>query len=102
MGNVLTKLDDRDKTWTYEYDDSGRLKTITDPLMRVKSITDKDPAQNVFMQYSYIYDKMDNITSKATWQGVQNYTYDDLYRLTTRIIPWMRMNPSPTILWATV
>jgi YD repeat-containing protein len=53
-----------------------------DPLMRVKSITDKDPAQNVFMQYSYTYDKMDNITSKATWQGIQNYTYDDLYRLT--------------------
>jgi len=58
-----------------------------DPLMRIKSITDKDPAQNVLMEYNYTYNKMDNITAKATWQGVQNYTYDDLYRLTASDYP---------------
>ncbi|MBW2603600.1 MAG: RHS domain-containing protein [Deltaproteobacteria bacterium] len=59
----------------------SKQEYIYDPLMRIKSITDKDPAQNVLMQYNYNYDKMDNITAKATWQGIQNYTYDDLYRL---------------------
>jgi len=54
-----------------------------DPLMRVKQITSRDPAQNVLMQYAYAYDKMDNITGKDTEHGSYAYMYDDLYRLTT-------------------
>jgi len=53
-----------------------------DPLMRVKSITAKDPAQNILLNYQYNYDKMDNITAKVTEHGEYDYGYDDLYRLT--------------------
>ena len=54
---------------------------VYDPLMRVESITAKDPAQNVLMNYQYNYDKMDNITSKGTDHGNYAYGYDELYRL---------------------
>ena len=52
-----------------------------DPLMRIKSITAKDPGQNILLNYQYAYDKMDNIQSKGTEQGDYTYGYDDLYRL---------------------
>ncbi|MCK4542700.1 MAG: RHS domain-containing protein [Spirochaetales bacterium] len=52
-----------------------------DPLMRVKSITAKDPGQNVLLNYQYTFDKMNNITSKTTEHGEYDYGYDDLYRL---------------------
>jgi YD repeat-containing protein len=54
-----------------------------DPLMRVKSIVAKDPAQNILMNYQYEYDKIDNITAKDTEHGAYEYGYDDLYRLTS-------------------
>ena len=60
----------------------SRRQYVYDPLMRVKSITAKDPGQNVVMSYLYTYDKMDNITTKATDHGPYEYGYDDLYRLT--------------------
>ena len=43
----------------------------------------KDPAANPVMDYSYTYDRMDNITEKATGDGNYTYGYDDLYRLST-------------------
>ena len=52
-----------------------------DPLMRVKSITARDPGQNILLNYQYDYDKMDNITAKVTEHGRYGYGYDDLYRL---------------------
>ena len=52
-----------------------------DPLMRVKEITSKDPGGNVLVDYDYAYDRMDNITTKATEHGDYTYGYDDLYRL---------------------
>ena len=52
-----------------------------DPLMRVKSITAKDPGQNVLLNYQYSHDKVDNITEKATEHGDYGYDYDELYRL---------------------
>jgi YD repeat-containing protein len=52
-----------------------------DPLMRVKSITAKDPGQNLLLNYHYNYDRMDNITAKVTEHGEYGYGYDDLYRL---------------------
>ena len=62
----------------------GAKKDYTyDPLMRVKSITVKDPAQNVLMNYGYNYDKMDYILEKGTEHGEYAYSYDELYRLTT-------------------
>ena len=48
--------------------------------MRVKQITAKDPAANDVLNYAYNYDRMDNITAKATENG--EYGYDDLHRLT--------------------
>ena len=61
----------------------SRRQYVYDPLMRVTSITAKDPGQNVVMSHQYSYDKMDNITAKATEHGPYDYGYDDLYRLTT-------------------
>lgn len=59
----------------------GSTKDYTyDPLMRVKTIEVKDPAQNP-IQYRYDYDKMDNITTRNTEKGSYAYSYDDLYRL---------------------
>ena len=49
--------------------------------MRVKSITARDPEQNVLLNYEYTFDKMDNISKKATEHGNYEYGYDDLYRL---------------------
>ena len=56
---------------------------VYDPLMRIKQITAKDPAQNLLMNYQYTYDKMDNIKTKGTEHGDYQYGYDDLYRLTS-------------------
>jgi YD repeat-containing protein len=53
-----------------------------DPLMRIKQITSKDQGANELLNYQYNYDKMDNITVKATEYGAYAYGYDDLYRLT--------------------
>ncbi|MCB2147703.1 MAG: hypothetical protein KQI81_14595 [Deltaproteobacteria bacterium] len=53
-----------------------------DPLMRVKQITAKDPASNPVLNYAFEYDRMDNITAKATEHGDYGYAYDDRYRLT--------------------
>ena len=54
---------------------------VYDPLMRVKQITSADPGQNVMVDYQYDYDRMDNITTRATEHGEYVYGYDDLYRL---------------------
>ena len=53
-----------------------------DPLMRVKQILAKDPAGNAVLDYSYSYDSIGNILSKQTEDGIYNYTYDALSRLT--------------------
>ncbi len=61
----------------------GTTRELTyDPLMRTKSITVRDPAQNVLMDYHYQHDRMGNITTKVTEHGEYTYDYDDLYRLT--------------------
>jgi RHS repeat-associated protein len=60
----------------------GRKEYVYDPLMRVNSIKSKDPGQNIFIDYQYTYDKMDNIQTKETEHGDYSYMYDDLYRLT--------------------
>jgi len=60
----------------------GSTRSFTyDPLMRTKTILAKDPGQNAVQQYSYTYDKMDNITQKNTEAGNYAYGYDNLYRL---------------------
>ena len=60
----------------------GSTKEYTyDPLMRVKEITVKDPAQNILMNYQYTRDKAGNIQHKNTEHGNYTYEYDDLYRL---------------------
>jgi hypothetical protein len=48
--------------------------------MRAKTIAGTDPGQNPIMGYTYGYDKMDNIKTKATELGTYAYNYDALYR----------------------
>jgi len=60
----------------------GKKEYTYDPLMRMDTLSAKDPAQSTLMNTQYAYDKMDNIVGKATWQGTTSYMYDDLYRLT--------------------
>ncbi len=60
----------------------GTVRQVTyDPLMRIRSIQVKDPAGEVLMDYGYSYDRMNNITHKATEYGDHVYRYDKLYRL---------------------
>ncbi len=56
---------------------------VYDPMMRLKELHAKDPAQNPLLNYYYEHDKMDNIKSKYTEHGNYNYGYDDLYQLTS-------------------
>ena len=66
----------------------GTTKEFTyDPLMRIESITSQDQAQNELLRYQFSYDKMDNITAKQTEHGDYDYSYDNLYRLTTAYNP---------------
>ena len=66
----------------------GSRKEYTyDPLMRIKSITAKDPAQNILSNYQYTHDKTGNITAKETEHGDYVYGYDNLYRLTDTYNP---------------
>ncbi len=61
----------------------GSQRTVEyDPLMRIKQITGRDQADNQNLSLAYEYDKMDNITAKATEHGSYAYEYDTLYRLT--------------------
>ena len=52
-----------------------------DPLMRIQSIINKDPAQNTLLNYSYTYSPAGNITQKATGHGNYNYQYDKMFHL---------------------
>ncbi len=56
---------------------------VYDPMMRLKELHAKDPAQNPLLNYYYEHDKVNNVTSKFTEHGNYNYGYDDLYRLTS-------------------
>lgn len=53
-----------------------------DPLMRIHTMTSKDPGQNLLLQHRYTYDGMNNVLSNDTEQGMYTYTYDALSRLT--------------------
>jgi RHS repeat-associated protein len=52
-----------------------------DALRRISAISVKDPAQNSVVSYQYAYDKVGNVTTKATEHGTYNYAYDGVYRL---------------------
>jgi RHS repeat-associated protein len=52
------------------------------PLMQIKSLNAKDPAQNLIMGFNYEYSPAGNVTTKNTAQGNYSYQYDPLYRLT--------------------
>lgn len=58
-----------------------------DPLMRLKTITAKDPGQNNLMTRDYTYSTAGNITTKATGHGNYTYNYDSLNQLTTALNP---------------
>ena len=64
-----------------------RQEFAHDALMRLKTITAKDPGQNPVMTRQYSYDTSSNITQKATEHGDYTYAYDELNRLTTALNP---------------
>ena len=41
-----------------------------------------DPGQNLIMNHTLTYDKVDNVLANQTESGAYNYTYDNIYRLT--------------------
>lgn len=57
-----------------------RENTYT-PIMQLKSLNVKDPAQTALMSYNYDYSPAGNVTAKNTEQGNYAYQYDELYRL---------------------
>jgi RHS repeat-associated protein len=65
----------------------SRKEMSYDPLMRIKALTAKDPGGNAVLNYSYGYDRMDNIVNKATEHGPYAYEYDNLYRLAGAVSP---------------
>jgi RHS repeat-associated protein len=66
----------------------GSIKEMSyDPLMRIKALMAKDPGGNAVLNYSYGYDRMDNIVNKATEHGPYTYNYDSLYRLSGAVSP---------------
>ncbi|WP_188365549.1 RHS repeat protein [Marinicella pacifica] len=67
MGNALTKIDGRDKEWTYTYDAHGNLTSSTNPLSHTTS---------------YDYDKVGNQV-KTTFPDTHFslHEYDELNRL---------------------
>lgn len=59
---------------------------IYDPLQRPLSIKVTDANNNLLINRSYSYDKVGNITQQGSEDGLTNYQYDLLDRLTT-VIP---------------
>ena len=67
MGNVLTRIDANNKTWSYTYDDAGRLKSVTDPLTHTTG---------------FEYDAVGNKTKEIDALGIETlFEYDDRYNL---------------------
>jgi RHS repeat-associated protein len=58
-----------------------------DPLMRLKSLSARDPGANLLMSRGYTYSPAGNITAKETEHGSYSYQYDTLYRLTEAMNP---------------
>ena len=69
----------------------GKREFNYDALMTTQAITGKDPNQNTLLNYSYGFDKMDNIKQRNTQAGNFAYNYDDLYRLNE-----VQKNTNPT------
>lgn len=66
-GNMVTKIDPRNKIWKYEYDSDSRMTAATDPLGNTSRKA---------------YDKAGNITSITRPDGQQlTYQYDGMDRL---------------------
>ncbi len=50
-------------------------------MMRIQSITDKDPGQNIIQAQNYTYTPSGMIDSHTDENGVYQFTYDNLYRI---------------------
>ena len=68
---------------TVLYPGGGKRELEYDGLMRLKTLTAKDPGGNSVVEYAYEYDGSGNIVSKTTGHGTYAYGYDGASRLTS-------------------
>ena len=65
------------------YPGGGKREYEYDGLMRLRTLSAKDPGGNSLLDYSYEYDSNGNIVSKNTEHGTYSYGYDGASRLTS-------------------
>jgi RHS repeat-associated protein len=99
-GQMLKETDPHGKSFTYAYDDAGRLTKIVDRLGRVREFTYFDDnllqqetwkdteAGSVVWTRSFIYDANDQLLTATDDNGTYTLTYDELNRLATIQDPW--------------
>ncbi len=74
-GQLLTKTDPLGRTWTYEYDELGRLTREISPDPATGAAGTNSP------EMSYIYDAEHNVIAETDKLGnVRRFGYDNLYR----------------------
>lgn len=78
-GNVLTRTNGENATWTYRYDDLDRLTQLEDPIV--------EPGTDHVTKYDY--DDAGNVRDVTSYYGqndsknvITHYAYDDIDRLT--------------------
>ena len=68
---------------TILYPGGGKRELEYDGLMRLNTLTAKDPGGNSVLEYAYEYDGSGNIVTKSTEHGEYAYGYDSASRLTS-------------------
>ncbi|MFH0725198.1 MAG: RHS repeat-associated core domain-containing protein, partial [Pseudomonadota bacterium] len=58
-----------------------------DPLMRIETLTAKDPAGNTLLSRDHTYSPAGNMVANATEHGNYTYQYDKLHQLTQAVNP---------------
>ncbi|MGD9158472.1 MAG: RHS repeat-associated core domain-containing protein, partial [Desulfobacteraceae bacterium] len=87
MGNILTRIDERGKTWAYTFNDDGSLATITDPMSHLTQIFYDDNGNKEReidaeeKESRFIYDSRNNLVESVDTAGKSaffEYNSDDL------------------------
>ena len=79
---------------TWDYDDLGRIESITDPFSNVVGYSYNAVGNRTGMTYpdlksvGYQYDALDRLVQVTDWsQGITQYNYDPLSRLEQEVLP---------------